>query len=146
MNRVYIPRPLRRLVLNRARECCEYCLIHQADLPEALQLDHLIAVKHRGRTTANNLACSCAECNRYKGTDLTSIDPVTGGIVPLFNPRKQKWSEHFKLVGVRIEGRTATGRATVELLQLNSDQRLLERTILQEDGRYPPAWFQQESV
>ncbi|MGH9766089.1 MAG: HNH endonuclease [Blastocatellia bacterium] len=84
MSRQHIPQPLRRLVLERARGYCEYCLIHENDAPDAHHVDHIIAVKHGGKTEIWNLACACAECNRYKGTDLATIDPVTGAMVPLF--------------------------------------------------------------
>jgi len=138
MARPHIPNKLRRLVIARARECCEYCLIHQEDRPETHPIDHVIALRHDGLTEAENLALACAICNNLKGTDLSAIDPLTGMIVPLFNPRTQQWSDHFELVnGVEIIGRTDTGRATAALLRLNSHERLSYRRDLAADGRYP---------
>jgi hypothetical protein len=129
---------LRRRVIQRAGNCCEYCLIHQ-DLAASLhQVDHVIAEKHGGETTFQNLALSCTPCNRRKGTDITSIDPRTGAVVRLFNPRVQKWSDHFVLDGFSIVGLTAVGRTTVALLQLNSSERLVERAELVRAGRFPP--------
>lgn len=139
MPRQHIPQPLRRLVLERARGYCEYCLIHQDDAPDAHHVDHIIAVKHGGKTEILNLACACAECNRYKGTDLVTIDRLTGAMVPLFNPRVQRWRDHFELRGAQIVGLTITGRVTVELLRLNDDSRLLERETLMALGSYPPS-------
>jgi hypothetical protein len=141
MPRHYIPRALRNRVIKRARRCCEYCLIHEGDSSESHQADHIIAVKHGGKTRSKNLACACAECNRYKGTDFATIDPVKGKVILLFNPRTQRWRDHFELRGAQIVGLTATGKATVELLRLNDDGRLLERETLMADGRYPPSWM-----
>jgi hypothetical protein len=93
-------------------------------------IDHIVAEKHGGLTAADNLALSCTICNGHKGSDLASVDPETGTIVPLFHPRRDRWSDHFFLVGGRIEPRTAIGRVTVRLLQLNSPHRVEERRLL----------------
>jgi hypothetical protein len=137
MPRPHIPSKLRQLVSARARECCEYCLIHEDDRPETHAIDHVIALRHGGLTEAENLALACAVCNNLKGTDLSAIDPLNKMIVPLFNPRTQIWDDHFELAGAEIIGRTATGRATVALLQLDSYERLSYRRNLAEAGRYP---------
>jgi len=126
----YVPAELRRLVWERARESCEYCLIPESAAFAAHQVDHIIAEKHGGHTDADNTALSCIVCNKRKGSDLTSIDPVSGATVPLFHPRKDRWSSHFQLVGGRIEPLTAVGRATVRLLQLNYPDRVEERESL----------------
>jgi hypothetical protein len=136
------PRPvieLRRQVLRRAGNRCEYCLIHQEDAIAVHQIDHVIAEKHGGPTTLDNLALSCVLCNLRKGTDLSSVDPETGEIAALFNPRSQVWSEHFRFDDIRITGLTPQGRATVQLLQLNAFQRLAERRELKRAGRMPVA-------
>ena len=54
-----------------------------------------------------------------KGAREVALDPVSGKAVRLFNPRRDQWEEHFEWVSVRVQGRTATGRATVEALQMN---------------------------
>ncbi len=135
----HIPSALRDQVFKRAKQCCEYCLIHEDDVPESHEIDHLIARKHGGQAIAENLALACLPCNRYKGSDLTAIDPETQAVVPLFNPRVQVWTEHFRLVGAQIVGLTPTGRATESLLQFNLPVRLDNRRLLIEKGRYPPA-------
>lgn len=84
-----IPNLLRQLTSDRAKGQCEYCLIHQKFSIYSHEVDHIIAVKHGGQTIAENLALSCLPCNRYKGSDLGTFDPLTGEIVPLFNPRTQ---------------------------------------------------------
>ena len=128
---------LRKLVIQRASECCEYCLIHQDFSIYTHEVDHIIAVKHGGETTAVNLALSCLSCNRHKGSDFATIDQFTKEIVPLFNPRHQVWNEHFYLEGARIEGKTQIGQGTARLLQLNVSNRLLERQVLMSQGLYP---------
>ena len=84
-----------------------------------------------------NLALSCAVCNRRKGSDIGAVDPQTGSLVPLFNPRTGRWADHFRLDGSHILGLTASGRATVDLLRLNAFERLTERDALIRLGRYP---------
>ncbi|MFQ5731551.1 MAG: HNH endonuclease [Planctomycetaceae bacterium] len=129
---------LRRQVLERADNRCEYCLIHQDDAVASHQIDHVIAEKHGGPTTTENLALSCITCNLRKASDLSSIDPDSGDIVPLFNPRTQAWSDHFRVDGVTIIGLTSEGRTTVEFLQLNSYERTSERRELMWTARFPP--------
>lgn len=128
---------LRKLVIERASGHCEYCLIHQDVSIYSHEVDHIIALKHGGQTSSDNLALSCLSCNRHKGSDFASIDSVSGEIVPLFNPRSQVWNEHFSLNGEQIEGITQIGQATVRLLKFNAPNRLLERQILISQKRYP---------
>ena len=128
---------LRRHVVERARDCCEYCLIHQAVAASSHQVDHVIAEKHGGATDLENLALSCLTCNLRKGSDVSSFDPDTALLTALFNPRTQMWAEHFCLEGDRIIGLTPEGRTTVEFLQLNSFERLMERSELIRAGIYP---------
>jgi hypothetical protein len=137
MAQKYVPVALRRLVRARAGERCEYCLI-----PEQLTLathwvDHVVAEKHGGQTEEANLALSCALCNQHKGSDLSSIDPQTSQIVPLFHPRRDRWLDHFRLVGATIEALTPAGRVTVRLLQLNHPDRVEERELMLRLGLLP---------
>lgn len=78
----------------------------------------------------------CQRCNLCKGTNLAGVDPDSGQIAPLFNPRTDSWEVHFALEGPRIVGLTATGRATVWLLQMNTDERVALRVMLLEDGQW----------
>lgn len=132
-----IPLSLRELVRERAGGRCEYCLIHESDVLLPHEVDHIIAVKHRGQTDPSNLAYACYLCNRRKGTDIASIDPDTGQLTCLFNPRTDRWLDHLNLIGGRIVPLTQTGRVTVELLQLNDTERVEERRLLIEAGGYP---------
>jgi len=84
----------------------------------------------------DNLCLSCIQCNRHKGSDLASIDPATGDIVLLFHPRKDQWSEHFRLRDALIEGITPKGRTTVRLLHFNDDEQVHIREELIKLGRF----------
>jgi 5-methylcytosine-specific restriction endonuclease McrA len=132
-----IPPSLRQLVVERAQGKCEYCLMRQDVSIYSHEIDHVIAQKHGGQTVAQNLALACLPCNRTKGSDLTTFDPIGNDIVPLFHPRHQIWSDHFILDGAHIVGMTSTGRATVFLLKFNVPNRYLNRHVLITQGRYP---------
>lgn len=126
---------LRRQVVARAGQRCEYCRIHQDDAAASHQVDHIIAEKHGGPTMLENLALSCILCNRRKGSDISSLDPQTGRMVRLFHPRTQRWQDHFQFDGPRMIGLTPEGRATVALLDLNAPERITERDELLRAGR-----------
>ncbi len=130
MSRTYIPAALRRQVYERARGCCEYCLIPNVATFTAHEIDHIIAEKHGGSTESENLALSCAECNKYKGSDVASINPENGAIVALYHPRRNLWSENFCLSGGEFVPLTAIGQVTINLLQLNRSDRVEERQVL----------------
>jgi len=132
-----IPTELRNLVKERASGRCEYCLIHQDFSIYTHEVDHIIAVKHGGEPIAENLALSCLSCNRHKGSDFATIDQFTKKIVPLFNPRRQVWDEHFYFEGARIEGKTQIGQGTARLLQFNVPNRVLQRQVLISQKQYP---------
>jgi hypothetical protein len=133
-----IPERLRHQVQERAQGRCEYCLIHERDMYYPHEPDHIIAEKHGGPTSLENLAWSCFYCNRFKGSDLASIDPTSQKVVVLFHPREQRWNRHFRLNGALIEGVTSSGRATVTLLHMNDAERVAYRLGLIEIGHYPP--------
>ena len=134
----YVAAELRRLVAERAKHLCEYCLIHEEDTYLGCQVDHIIAEKHGGPTTPENLAFACTFCNRAKGTDIGSIAPSTGEFTRFFNPRTDHWSDHFLLNEVLIVARTSIGEVTLNILDLNQSERIQERQLLAELGSYPP--------
>lgn len=123
----HIPATVRRQVIDRAGNRCEYCLLPAGVAFFPHEVDHVVAEKHGGTTDMDNLAFACWRCNRHKGSDLTSFDPQTRQLSPLYNPRTQVWTEHFASEGERIVGLTPEGRTTVNLLQLNSAERQAER-------------------
>ena len=115
----------RQLVRRRAGHVCEYCRIPEQATPAIpFHIEHTIAKQHGGDDDPDRLALACDRCNAYKGPNLTSIDPDTGEVVALFNPREHLWEEHFSLRGGEIEGLTPSGRATVRLLNMNAPRRI----------------------
>jgi len=119
---------LRERVAVRAKRRCEYCLLHEEHSYWPHQIDHVISLKHGGSSEFENLAYSCLRCNAWKGSDIGSLDGDR--FVPLFNPRKNLWQDHFFMRGFVIEPLTAEGRVTARLLRLNIDQRLAERRAI----------------
>ena len=121
----------------RAGERCEYCLLAESQAFFPHEPDHLIALNHGGETVSANLAMACFDCNRFKGPNIASLDPVTGELVALFNPRTQAWSEHFQLDRGTIIPLTGIGRATAKLLRLNVPGRIELRERWAALGLYP---------
>lgn len=133
----HIPELLRRQVVQRAAARCEYCRLHQDDSFFTHEVDHIYAEKHLGPTLEWNLCVACADCNRFKGSDLCSIDPATGDLVALFHPRRDRWEAHFSLVDTgEIVTRTAQGRVTARLLRFNRLDVMADRARLIALGRY----------
>jgi len=132
----YVSQELRRMVEARAFDRCEYCLTHVDDALVGCEVDHIISEKHGGLTIAENLAFSCAYCNRRKGTDVGSVTAI-GQFVRFFNPRTDTWHEHFAVRRARIESVTEIGWVTVKVLGLNEPDRVEERAILQAAKRFP---------
>ncbi|WIG59469.1 MAG: hypothetical protein OJF49_002216 [Ktedonobacterales bacterium] len=127
---------LRQQIAARAHFRCEYCGWPEAEAVVPHEPDHIIAVQHGGQTIMENLALACFDCNRRKGSNIASLDPSTGDLTPLFNPRTQRWTEHFRWDGPRIEPLTAVGRATTFFLRLNDPVQTQIRANLQAQGRY----------
>lgn len=136
MSRTYISRELRRLVVERAGNLCEYCFIPDT-VGVSFQIDHIISEKHGGSTTEDNLCYSCIFCNLQKGTDLGSINWRTGELIRFFNPRRDFWGEHFRLDEAAIQPITEIGEVTVRIFDFNNDERIIERLALMEVNRYP---------
>jgi HNH endonuclease len=119
---------LRRLIRQRAENRCEYCGLHQDDLPLViLHVDHVISRQHLGGDGADNLCVACHWCNFNKGPNIATRE--SGDLVPLFNPRTQVWADHFSISEDRIVGLTPIGRGTVRLLDMNDDDRRQIRAV-----------------
>ena len=113
-----------QLVRQRAGNRCEYCHLPQEFSGLRFHVEHIIARQHQGTDDAGNLALACPECNYHKGTNLTSIDPDTDKVTPLFHPRQDRWADHFTIVDGSIAGKTPPGRTTAWLLKMNSIERV----------------------
>ena len=115
----------RKFVRHRAGDECEYCGSRQDAEPGfTFPIDHIIPKQHGGGDDPSNLALACWYCNTYKGSNLSAIDPETGRVVPLFNPRTERWYDHFAREGAMIVGLTPKGRATARLLGMNRQDRI----------------------
>lgn len=127
---------LERQIRRRAGDACEYCRLPAEVQPAEFEIDHIIPRQHGGRSTHDNLAFSCLRCNRHKGPNLSGIDPESGAVVTLFHPRREIWTEHFVWDGPVLRGRTATGRATVMVLDINHPDRMALRETLIASGEF----------
>ena len=127
---------LSKLVWRRAHGRCEYCRMLAAADDAAFEIDHVISRKHRGPTVASNLCLACYYCNSFKGSDISSLDRPSRKLTPLFNPRRQKWTTHFRWQGPYLIGRTPIGRVTVALLHINDELRVELREELLAEGLF----------
>ncbi len=128
---------LRRAIAKRADYRCEYCLSSEADSVNSFEIDHIFPLKHGGTTVLENLAYTCIICNRNKGTDIATATYPSRQFTPLFNPRTDKWNEHFGIDDGMIFGKTEIGLATIKVLDLNHVERIIERRLQIESGSYP---------
>ncbi len=140
MSSVYIPKALRRRVAEQAGYRCGYCLTSEAITGQPMEMDHIFPTSLGGPTIEENLWLACGLCNEHKGNRVTAEDPQTGQVVRLFNPRLDAWEEHFEWIegGLRIAGRTAIGRATVNALHLNRKPLVTARRGWIAVGWHPP--------
>jgi hypothetical protein len=133
-----IPADLRRQVIERAGNCCEYCGLTQRGQEATFHIDHVVPVIAGGKTSSENLALGCVSCSLRKGARVLAPDPDTGREVVLFHPRKDQWRMHFRWDGVRVVGVTPTGRATVVALGMNRPLALAIREEQAHRGGHPP--------
>lgn len=141
MARFHIPVELDRRIRERARNRCGYCRSPQHLVMARLEIEHIIPIAKGGTDDESNLWLACPLCNGHKSDKTHAVDPETGETVPLFHPRTQIWSEHFQWTedGLRVVGKTATGRATVYALHLSDDPAALEvRSYWVLAGWHPP--------
>lgn len=133
----FFSKSLRKQVAKRANYRCEYCLVSEQDTYFGFEIDHVISKKHGGTDSADNLAYTCFLCNRHKGSDIGSLNNETGELVRFYNPRTDRWTEHFALQNAQIVPLTDIGLVTLRVLQLNTGARIKEREDLLQAGRYP---------
>jgi 5-methylcytosine-specific restriction endonuclease McrA len=141
MPRPYISPEIEQRVRKAAKNRCGYCLSPQHLVMARLEIEHIIPLAKGGSNDEDNIWLACPLCNRYKGDKTTAVDPETGEVVPLFNPRTQNWFNHFRWTedGLYIVGLTAIGRATVAALHLDDDpDALIVRGYWVLAGWHPP--------
>ena len=135
--RVRLPRSRVKI---RANYCCEYCKSQENLSSSPFSIDHIIPLAKNGTNDLDNLALACPGCNNHKFTHTQALDPVSGEIVPLFHPRQQEWTQHFKWSSdySTMIGLTPTGRVTIIRLKLNRDYLVNLRKALFLTGQHPP--------
>src|SRR5262245_12781552 len=129
---------LERRVRARAKGQCEYCRLPQSYYGLSFTIDHIVARQHGGKSQLNNLALACPRCNLNKGPNIAGIDPETKQLIPLFHPRRDRWSDHFRWRGPRLIGLTPVGRGTIQVLNINDANSVQVRRDLIADGVFPP--------
>jgi hypothetical protein len=107
---VYIPDELRARILEADGNRCAYCQTSEVNSGIPLSIDHIQPQSEGGETVA------------------------------LFNPRTQRWKDHFEwgADGARMYGLIATGRATVIALQVNRPVVVAARSRWVSGGWHPP--------
>lgn len=126
---------VRNLVKERAGYRCEYCRLHRDYDPQTFHVEHIVPKKHRGASSIDNLCLSCGECNQFKGTDFAGL--LGEAAIRLFNPRRQLWTDHFRIDDGKIIGITECGRVTEILLRFNLKRKVILRRLLIAEGLYP---------
>lgn len=140
MSKRSIGRSLRRRLSADARGRCAYCRTPTSLTGARLVVDHIIPEAEGGPTEFENLCLACHSCNEFKGTQVKSEDPVTGNVVALYHPRRQRWSDHFRwsVNGTEVVGITPTGRATSLALKMNNPLIVPARRLWVAVGWHPP--------
>jgi hypothetical protein len=131
----------RRVVTERAGGCCEYCRSPARFSSDSFSIEHITPRARGGASDPTNLALSCQGCNNRKFIATEAIDPSTGELAPLYNPREHRWSGHFAWNEdfTVLVGMTPTGRATIVKLALNRVALVNLRRVLRAAGEHPPA-------
>ena len=137
----YISDTLKQHIRDDAKAICGYCQTQERIIGSPLEIDHLIPISMGGQTIRSNLWLACSTCNCFKANLIQATDHATNEIVPIFNPRNMLWYEHFTWIdeGLRMEGLTPVGRATVELLRVNNDYIVRARFLWIQTGWHPPS-------
>lgn len=136
----YVPQLLHERVAAQARHRCGYCLTSEAIVGTPMEIDHIVPRSLGGLTEEDNLWLACSLCNGHKGNRVVALDVLADQVVPLFNPRRQVWKEHFTWTteGDHMVGLTAIGRATVIALNLNRPSLVVARQAWVSAGWHPP--------
>lgn len=128
----------KQAVRAKAGDCCEYCRLSQSGSFARFHVDHIIALKHGGTDADDNLCLACPDCNAHKGENVAALDPLTHNATKLYNPRQQKWDNHFRInSNATLTGLTPVGRATIRVLRINDEERVKQRLGELIAGDYP---------
>ena len=140
MARSSIPDSLQIQVRERAKHLCEYCHAAEKWQYVPFTIDHVIPVSKEGSSNFANLALACFHCNRRKSNQISIFDFTLKKEISLFNPRTERWGEHFiwSKDGLKVLASSAIGHVTIEALQLNRERVLRIRAEDVIVKRHPP--------
>lgn len=140
MSRTHIAPEVRQRVADASRHHCGYCQTQEAIIDMPLEIDHIVPEAAGGASDEANLWLACPRCNQHKCAQTHAVDKETGERVPLFNPCRQRWQDHFSWGqgGLYIRGLTPIGRATVEALQMNNPFAVRARQVWTAWAWHPP--------
>lgn len=138
--RVYLPVALRERLQDADGHRCAYCQTSVENIGQPLTVDHIIPQSQGGETTFENLCLACHRCNQTKAGAIAGRDPLTNDLTALFDPRRDRWNEHFAWdgAGTRIVGLTAIGRVTIVMLAMNDETIVSARRRWVSVGWHPP--------
>jgi len=131
----------KQAISQRAAGRCEYCQTPANYAPSPFPSEHVTPSSKGGLDDLTNIAFACNGCNWFKSNKTEAIDPQTGILLPLFNPRQQIWSDHFKWTEdqLKMVALTPIGNATIETLKLNREGLVNLRFALLAIGIHPPS-------
>jgi 5-methylcytosine-specific restriction endonuclease McrA len=127
MKKRYISEKIRQKIIEQANGLCEYCLQSNLFSFTPHQIDHIISLKHGGKTELENLAYACFGCNNAKSSDVGTVLLPERIFIRLFNPRTDNWNDHFEIYLGKFYAKTQIGEATIKVLNLNVTERIMER-------------------
>jgi HNH endonuclease len=131
--------PFYSQVASRAAHRCEYCFAPEVIYNFVFEVDHILPLAKRGKSELANLALACRSCNLYKGKAVAALDLETNKLMPFFQPRQDRWEEHFRVneQTCLLEGLTAKGKVTIFALKLTSQSQVSARRQWLRLGIYP---------
>ncbi len=136
----YLSASLKNEVYWRAKGLCEYCLSPEKFSSSTFEIEHIFPASLGGKTVLGNLALSCSTCNKHKSHRISIVDSETKKDVVFYNPRQDRWNEHFTWNNdfTEIVALTGKGRVTIKALKLNRKNLKNLRNLLCLVGLHPP--------
>lgn len=128
---------IREYVRLRSVYLCEYCHANETRQCVEFTIDH---IRPDQGDDLENLALACFHCNRRKSDKTEVFIESTGQNIPLFDPRIDKWRDHFEWSddGLWIVAKTPQAAVTIDLLELNRPRILRIREADIAVDRHPP--------
>lgn len=131
----YLSNKLKELVPKRANFRCEYCLLSAEFSYFPFHIEHIISIKHGGKSTSLNLAFACPLCNLKKGSDIATFLTNPNTLIRFFNPRTDNWDDHFHAENTGlIVAKTTIGAATIKIFNFNHPDSIIERSEMMRFG------------